>query len=33
MILPIRGNTAAASDVVVMSGMHDVGTKRVKDAW
>jgi len=27
MILPVRGATAAASDVGVMSGMPDVGTK------
>jgi len=26
MILPVRGATAAASDIGVMSGMHDIGT-------
>jgi len=26
MILPVRGATVAASDVGVMSAMHDIGT-------
>jgi len=26
MIMPVRGATVAASDVGVMSGMHDIGT-------
>jgi len=26
MIEPVRGTTAAASDVGVMLGMHDIGT-------
>jgi len=25
MIMPVRGATVAASDVGVMSGMHDIG--------
>jgi len=30
MILPVRDTTAVASDVGVMSDMHDIGTLRVK---
>jgi len=30
MILPVRGATTAGSDVGVMSGMHDIGTWKVK---
>jgi len=30
MILPVRSTTGATSDVGIMSGIPDIGTKRVK---